>query len=745
MADVMRLDEICSAIQSYYPEPDLQPVRDAYNFAMEQHRGQVRASGEPYVLHLIETALLVCQLKLDIPSVVAALLHDTIEDCAIGRNEVAAKFGDQVADIVDGVTKLTRIEFESREERQAESFRKMLIAMAKDIRVILVKLCDRLHNMRTLQHMSEDKQRRTAQETKEIYAPLANRLGIHWLKSELEDLCLLYLRPEIYTLILESFGKTASERDRYIDETTAQIRKALEESGVSGSVTGRAKHYFSIWQKMEKSNLAFEEVHDLIGFRIIVPTLRACYETLGIVHWKWKPVPDRFKDYIAMPKPNMYQSLHTTVIGPGGQRIEVQIRTPEMNKIAEEGIAAHWRYKEGPGGIAAGFDLKWVKDLVETQQYLKNPDEFIQSVKGELFPEEVFVFTPKGDLLRLPFNSTPVDFAYSVHTDVGHRATGAKVNGQLVPLDCRLQNGDTVEVITSKNHIPSKDWLRFVQSTKAKQRIRAFLKSEERSHSLALGSEVLARDLRKVKLSLKKLEKSGKVLEVAQEMGLKSEGDLYAEVGYGKISSAKVLAKFLPEGSDVEEKLRKESTPLTRIFQRAARASRQKVGVRVSGLEDVIVRFARCCEPLPGDRIVGFITRGRGVTVHYADCPQVHQSDILRCVDVAWDDEVQAPRKVKITVHSQDQIGLLANMSHAITSQGANISSAQCKTTSAGKAVNVFELSIKDSRQLEKVKRAIEMVPGVTRVERAHLIGEQSDLPLHETTPVRKSKKHRVQ
>jgi GTP diphosphokinase / guanosine-3',5'-bis(diphosphate) 3'-diphosphatase len=469
---------------------------------------------------------------------------------------------------------------------------------------------------------------------------------------------------------------------------------------------------------MERCNLSFEEVHDLLGFRILVPSVRACYETLGIIHSNWRPVPGRFKDYIAMPKPNMYQSLHSTVIGPAGHRVEVQIRTSEMHRIAEEGIAAHWRYKEQDGNNSGSFDLNWVKELVETQQYLKNPDEFIQSVKTELFPEEVFVFTPKGDLIRLPYKATPVDLAYAVHTDIGHRTIGAKINAQIVPLDYRLQNGDTVDILTSRHNVPSKDWLRYVQSSKAKQRIRAFLKSQERSSSLALGVEMLAKDMRKVKLSLKKLEKSGRVLEVAKEFGLKSEGDLYAELGYGKLIPSKVLAKFLPNDSDIEKRLEVKSSPLERIFQKAARSSRQRVGVTVSGIEDVIVRFARCCEPLPGDRIVGFITRGRGVTVHNADCAQAHQCDPLRLVEVRWDAEVTAARKVRLTVHSQDKIGLLADLSQAITAQGANITSAQCKTTSFGKATVIFEVTIKDARQLAKIKRGIEMVAGVTRVER---------------------------
>ena len=408
-----------------------------------------------------------------------------------------------------------------------------------------------------------------------------------------------------------------------------------------------------------------------------------------------------------MPKPNMYQSLHTTVIGPLGERIELQIRTPEMHKIAEEGIAAHWKYKEG--GQTA-FDLAWVKDLVESQQYLKNPDEFIQSVKGELFPEEVFVFTPRGDLMRLPYQATPVDFAYAVHSDVGHKTAGAKVNGQMVPLSYQLENGDTVEIITQSNKVPSKGWLDFVKSSKAKQRIRAFLKSEEQARSLAVGMELLTKDLRKVKLSLKKLEKEGKIQKLVEAMGFKSAGELYINIGYGKVSTTKVLAKVLPEEVDVEKRLKRKVSPLQRIFERAAKASRRKVGVKVSGTDDVLVRFAKCCQPLPGDRIVGFITRGRGITIHNADCAQVMSVDPARKVDVQWDTEVSAPRRVKLNVHSQDQMGLLAKVTQAITEHGANITSAEVKTTQVGKALIGFEFTVVESRQLDQIIRSIEMV-----------------------------------
>lgn len=711
----MSFEQIAEALKKYHPSPDLQTLKKAYEFAQKCHSGQVRASGEPYFTHVEETSLLVCKLKLDEPSVIASLLHDTIEDSDVSREDIQREFGPEIADIVEGVTKLTRIEFESREEKQAENFRKMLLAMAKDIRVILVKLCDRLHNMRTLQFFSEDKQRRIAEETQDIYAPLANRLGIHWLKSELEDLCFLYLRPELYRQIDEYLKKTAPGRDAYVERTAIEVQKVLGDSGVSASVKGRGKHLYSIWQKMEKDNISFEQMYDLLGFRVIVPTVRACYETLGVVHSTWKPVPGRFKDYIAMPKPNMYQSLHTTLIGPEGQRIEVQIRTPEMNRVAEEGIAAHWRYKEG--GAAPAFDLQWVKELVETQQYLKNPDEFIQSVKGELYPEEVFVFTPKGDLVRLAFGSTPVDFAYAVHTDVGHRTIGAKVNGQMVSLDHVLANGDTIEVVTSKSHVPSKDWLRFVRSSKARQRIRAFLKTEEHARSMTLGMDLLTKDMRKVKLSLKKVEKDGRLATVANEFGFKTVGEMFAAVGYGKINSSKIIAKFLPEQGEANQKLEEQPTPLQRIFHRAAQVSRERIGVKVSGLDNIVIRFAKCCQPLPGDRIVGFITRGRGVTVHYADCPQVLDSDPLRRVDVDWESGTRAPQRVRITVHAQDQMGLLASVSQAVSGQGTNITSAQIKTEH-GRASITFEMLVASAEQLQKIKRAIEMVAGVIKVER---------------------------
>ncbi len=721
----MDFEKLAESISTYHPDPDLDKVKKAYEFAKESHKNQKRKSGEPYFLHLFETSLLVCKLRLDISSVIAGLLHDTVEDCDIDYKTIEDKFGPDVAHIVEGVTNLKKIQFSSKEEKQAESFRKMLVAMSKDIRVILVKLCDRLHNMRTLNHLPDEKKIRKALETKEIYAPIANRLGIDWLKSELEDLCLLNLRPELFHRIKSKFEQSDEDRKKFVKDTCEEIVKLLESSGVSASVKGRGKHLYSIWQKMEKNNLAFEEVHDALGFRIIVPTIRSCYEVLGIVHAAWKPVPGRFKDYVAMPKANMYQSLHTTVIGPGGNRIEIQIRTPEMNRIANEGIAAHWRYKEGEG--TKGFDLKWVSELVENQQYLRNPEEFIQSVKGELFPDDVFVFTPKGDLIRLPNGSCPVDFAYSIHTDVGNRTTAAKVNGLIVSLNHVLENGDTVEIVTRKDQKPSKDWLTYVKSSKAKQRIRVFLRSAQKERAQEIGSEIISKDLKKIKLSLSKLEKSGEMQKAASKMGYQSFVDLYCDLSYGKITSAKVISLLQPNETDVEKRLKSKPSPLQRIFQTAARATRKKVGVKVSGLDDIVVRFANCCEPLPGDRIVGFITRGRGVTIHHVDCAHILSADPLRIVNVHWDDEIKSSRKIKLNVHSHDKIGILANLSTKLLEHGLNVKSAEISTTDFGKALISFEIEIEDAKQLNKVTRSIEGIPDVIKVERIKYLNKKKE------------------
>ena len=715
----MSFEDLSKVILEYHPSPNLELVKKAYNFAREKHKDQKRKSGEPYFVHLEQTALLICKIRLDEDTICAALLHDVIEDQHVTRQELIDEFNEQIADIVEGVTKLAKTNYQSREEAQAESFRKMLIAMAKDIRVILVKLCDRLHNMRTLEFKDEEAQERISRETKDIYVPLANRLGIFWLKSELDDLCLKYLRPSLYEEIERELGVKRLEREEYIKNTCEKIKEILDENHINA----RIKNMASLATKMEQKNITFAEIKDLIGFRIIVSSIKECYETLGIIHSKWAPIPGRIKDYIAMPKPNMYQSLHTLVMGPLGQKIELQVRTEDMDKVAEEGIAAHWKYKEKKG--SSTFDLQWVKSLVETQQYLKNPDEFIQSVKSELFPEELFVFTPKGDLIRLPFEATPVDFAYAIHSDVGNTIIGAKVNGGIVPLSHKLQNGDVVEVQCAKNQMPNRDWLFFVKSSKARQRIKVFLRTEERARALIIGNDILTRELRKYNANINKFNKSGKLLEVAKSIGFKSEGELFYQLGFGKANLNEIISKLIPENEilKAENKVKEfqnEST-ISKILKRATNpVTKKKAGIKVGALDNVVVNFAKCCDPLPGDKIVGFISRGRGIIVHNALCPEVTRLDPERRVDVSWDDGESSSKNIKIAIYSQDRIGLFGDLSKVISENNANIFNASAKVDDFAKAKTIFEINIKSAKQLDKIIKSLQKVNGVTRVERIH-------------------------
>lgn len=719
----MSFEDLSKVILEYHPSPNLELVKKAYNFAREKHKDQKRKSGEPYFVHLEQTALLICKIRLDEDTICAALLHDVIEDQHVTRQELIDEFNEQIADIVEGVTKLAKTNYQSREEAQAESFRKMLIAMAKDIRVILVKLCDRLHNMRTLEFKDEEAQERISRETKDIYVPLANRLGIFWLKSELDDLCLKYLRPSLYEEIERELGTKRLEREEYIKNTCEKIKEILDENHINARIKGRVKNMASLATKMEQKNITFAEIKDLIGFRIIVSSIKECYETLGIIHSKWAPIPGRIKDYIAMPKPNMYQSLHTLVMGPLGQKIELQVRTEDMDKVAEEGIAAHWKYKEKKG--SSTFDLQWVKSLVETQQYLKNPDEFIQSVKSELFPEELFVFTPKGDLIRLPFEATPVDFAYAIHSDVGNTIIGAKVNGGIVPLSHKLQNGDVVEVQCAKNQMPNRDWLFFVKSSKARQRIKVFLRTEERARALIIGNDILTRELRKYNANINKFNKSGKLLEVAKSIGFKSEGELFYQLGFGKANLNEIISKLIPENEILKaenkvKEIQNEST-ISKILKRATNpVTKKKAGIKVGALDNVVVNFAKCCDPLPGDKIVGFISRGRGIIVHNALCPEVTRLDPERRVDVSWDNEESSSKNIKIAIYSQDRIGLFGDLSKVISENNANIFNASAKVDDFAKAKTIFEINIKSAKQLNKIIKSLQKVNGVTRVERIH-------------------------
>jgi guanosine-3',5'-bis(diphosphate) 3'-pyrophosphohydrolase len=712
----MTLSGLIERVRAYDSSADTDLIRRAYDFSATMHKGQRRLSGEPYLTHPVEVAGLIADLKLDVPSLVTGLLHDTVEDTLTTLGEIESGFGAEVAALVDGVTKISQINFSSREEKQAENFRKMILAMARDIRVILIKLADRAHNMRTLDHLPPDRQHHIAQETLDIYAPLAHRLGIYWMKSELEDNALRYLHPEVYYQLKRNVAKKKAERERYIEEVITVLSKRLEENGIEAEVAGRPKHFYSIYQKMQAQNLLYDQIYDLVAFRIIVDSTRECYEALGVVHANWKPVPGRFKDYIALPKPNMYQSLHTTVIGPYGERVEVQIRTHAMHRVAEAGIAAHWRYKGGHRlAVEDAERFTWLRQLLEWQQHVDDPQEFLRSVKEDLFSDEVFVFTPKGDLLPFPEGSTVIDFAYRIHSEVGHHCSGARVNGRLVPLRYHLCNGDTLEIITTASQTPSKDWLNFVKTSRAKQKIRNWIKYQQRTRSVAVGREILERDLSRYHLTLSKLRKEGRLAQLVSDLSQRDEETLLAGIGYGKLTSHQVLSKLLPQ--DVLQQRPQEEGTLKRLFRKIVRQDHP--GVRVSGVEDVLVRFGKCCDPLPGERILGFITRGRGVTVHAVDCPRVLESDPQRRVEVVWEDGAAGPRPVTVEVMCVDEPGLLANMSKAISSAGVNISRAQVHSVPDKKALNTFEVVVSSVDQLNRVIRSLGKVRGVMKVARA--------------------------
>ena len=718
MSREIRVGDLVEKVQAYHPTADVEMIRRAYDFSAAVHKGQKRLSGEPYLIHPIAVAGIIADLKLDVPSIVSGLLHDTLEDTLTTFEQIKGNFGAQVAALVDGVTKLSRVNFTSHEQKQAENFRKMILAMAKDVRVILIKLADRTHNMRTLNHLPVEKQIATAEETLEIYAPLAHRLGIGWIKSELEDLTLKHLRPEIYYQLKRNVAQKKGTREKYSNEVISVISKKLAEEGIDAEVTGRPKHFYSIYRKMESQDLPFDQILDLVGFRIVVDSVRECYEVLGVVHAYWKPVPGRFKDYIALRKPNMYQSLHTTVIGPYGQRVEIQIRTHEMHRVSEEGIAAHWRYKEGKDFQFNEIQrFAWLRQLLEWEQNLEDPQEFLHSIKEDLFPDEVYGFTPKGDLWNFPKGATVIDFAYRIHTDIGHHCTGARVNGQLVPLRYIMRSGDTVEIITTHQQLPSRDWLKLVKTPRAKSRIRNWIKAQQKERSLALGREILEGDMSRHNLDYAELRRGGKIKAIAQELGAKDEEALLASVGYGRITPRQVLMKLLPPEKLDGGRKRTEGA-LGRLFRLVGRQRRDR-GVKVKGAGDVLVRFARCCHPLPGEEIIGFITLGRGVTVHVSSCSAVLESDPHRKVEVNWEEEGQTPQSIKIEVSCIDRPGLLAAISSAITSAEVNIARAHVRTFRDQKATNTFEIMITNTDQLKRVLRSISKVKGVNKVIRA--------------------------
>lgn len=705
------VEQIIKKVLIYNPKAETDIILDSFGVSSKAHEGQTRRSGEPYILHSIEVASILTDLKLDVPSIAAGLLHDTVEDTELSLSDVDERFGPEVSNLVEGVTKIGQIEFKTLEEKQAENFRKMLLSMSEDIRVILIKLADRLHNMRTLQHLSEVKQQRISQETLDIFAPIANRLGIGWMKIELEDLCFLYLKPQIYHRLVKKVARKREEGESFLQEIIEIIKKSIHEHELTGEVIGRYKHIYGIYQKMHRQGISFDEVYDLTGIRIITESKVNCYAIFGLLHSLWQPVPGRFKDYIGIPKSNRYQSLHTTVIGPKGNFVEFQIRTQEMHQIAEEGIAAHWKYKE-KGKIDAQDDkvFSWLRQLVEWEREMSDHRQFMETLKVDLFPNVVYVFTPKGEVKEMMRGSTPVDFAYSIHTEIGHRCVGAKIDGKIVPLKTVLRSGNRIDILTALHHKPKRDWLKFVKTSRAKARIKHWIKIEERKRSLEIGRKLLDKELRRNHLNPVDSLKSEKIVDAAKELGIKGIENLIVAIGYGKISSHQVVRSLLSEDQLKESY---QDTPLKQISQ-------PQQGVKIKGLGDILINFSKCCNPVPGDRIIGFITRGRGLSIHAVDCPNMDALDYDRdrLVDVDWDTESNAFFPVKISVLTVDQPGLLASVSSCISGADANISHAQISTSDDLRAVLKFVVNIRNRKHLDQVIRKIEQVEGVLKASR---------------------------
>jgi GTP pyrophosphokinase len=706
---MVRFNDIVEEISQYNPQADVELLEKAYVLSAKAHKGATRLSGEPYLTHPLEVAYTLTKMNLDVPSIVAGLLHDTVEDSYLEKKQVEEYFGTDIAELVDGVTKISQIRIKATEEKRAENLRKMILAMSKDIRVILIKLADRYHNMQTLNFMPPDKQVEIAKETLDIYAPIAHRLGMEWIRGELEDLSFKYLKPVEYGMIKDTIARKKKERDAYIAEVKDLLKKRLEEFGVKADVSGRAKRLYSIYRKMIQEKLNIDQIYDITAFRVTVEGVKECYECLGYIHALFKPIPGKFKDYIALPKANMYQSLHTTVIGPYGEKIEIQIRSAEMHKIAEEGIAAHWKYKEGKV-----FNPKedrmfaWLRRIIEWQKELRDSKEFLEIFKIDLFPDEIYVFTPKGDVKELPKNSTPVDFAYAIHSDLGHRCVGAKVNGKLVPLRTILKSGDAVAIIANPAHKPSKDWLKFVVTSKAKTKIRQWIKEEQREQSIELGKSLLDKELAKHDMSLSKMLKTDQVQSIAKEFSFETADDLFGAVGYGLYTPQQVLSKVLPE----PEKANRLQKILSTI-----RKSKDDA-IKIKGIDGLVIRFAKCCNPIPGDKILGFITLGRGLTVHLEDCPNVHAYDERRKVEVSWELNKNYTYPVRLRILGDDKKGLLSELTNIISSGKANILNAKVTTYPDRSAASIFEIEIEHASQLQKIMKSIEKIKAVRTVER---------------------------
>ena len=726
----MGIESLIEKASTYMKESDIAKIREAYLFTAEAHKGQVRKSGEPYIEHPVAVAEILVNMQMDVTSAVAALLHDVVEDTNVTLDDLRARFGETCAMLVDGLTKLERIQFRSKEEQQNENYRKMFVAMAQDIRVILIKLADRLHNMRTLKFQSEEAQRRISHETLEIYCPIAHRLGMSAIKWEMEDIALRYLNPQQYYRIANLMQKKRAEREQYIADVIERIREKLAEMGIQGDISGRPKHIYSIYKKMTEKNKQFNEIYDLLAIRIIVDNVKDCYATLGIIHTLWRPMPGRFKDYIAMPKANMYQSLHTTVIGPNGEPLEVQIRTWEMHRTSEYGIAAHWAYKEGQTNPNAGFGekVKWFREILELQNEARDAAEFMESLKMDFFSDLVFVFSPKGEVFELPAGSVPLDFAYRVHTEVGNRTIGAKVNGRIVPLDHKLKTGDIVEILTSKHSYgPSQDWLKIAQSSHARSKIKQWFKKEKREENVQRGREAIERELKRLGLEPSEWMQEDKLQPVAAKFAFNDIEDMLSAVGFGGITAAQIVTRLT-------EKLRREteeanqielSTEVKEVKPPASAAVGQRrrsaQGIRVKGVDNLLVRFARCCNPVPGDEIVGYITRGRGVSVHRSNCnnlPSQDGEEAARVIEVQWEQSADANYAVDIEIRGHDRKGLLNEVLSVVAESKTNIAAVSGRSDKNKLALIHMTILIRNIEHLQSVVDKIKRVRDIFSVQR---------------------------
>lgn len=720
----LTIDELVKRAEVLLPEGDMTLLRKCYEFAEKMHLPHKRSSGEPYIIHPLNVAATLIKLKMDIDSIMAGLLHDTVEDCDVSPEEISKMFGQSVAQIVVGCTKISKIKFKTKEESQAENFRKMVVAMAQDLRVIIVKLSDRMHNMRTLQYVSKEKQMSKAQETLDIYVPLASRLGINSVKADLEDLCLRYLHPDIYYRLAEKIAMKKRERESYIQETLQLVEEKMLEYSVNGEVTGRPKHFYSIYKKMQQRGVDFDQIQDLLAFRILVNNITECYKVLGIIHSAFTPVPGRFKDYIAIPKVNNYQSLHTTVIGPKAERIEIQIRTFEMHEVAERGVAAHWKYKER-NKTDAGNKLKWVEELMEFNQSATSSSEFMDAVKNDLDVGGVFIFTPTGDVKELRYGATPLDFAYAVHTEVGNKTVGAKVNGKMVPLKHRLKSGDTVEILTSKTQTPSKDWLKICKTSRAISKIKQYLMKIERDEHRALGEDMLEKALKKFDTSIKSLEKKGEFKPLLDKYHYKTLEEIFVNIGANGLPIKNVLID-IPSIAFTEEdelEIKEEEKDLDSYYKTVTKNARKSSGkdnaVIVDGLDDIVVKMGRCCNPIPGDPVTGIITRGRGITVHTLGCSRIAEIDRPRQLRVEWNKHYTFSHPVNIKVTTHDKPGILSKISKSINNAGINIRSAIARSMPDQKGNFIFEIEVKDYSELLKTISSIEQMEEVISVSRA--------------------------